>query len=144
MFMRRSGTRCLGLAFSAFALACAAGCGRGTYPVEGKVVLRGENGPAVKLVGYLVMLQAVDKPLGADGHVQADGTFRVGTHQPGDGAPPGMYKVVIVPPIGDSGDSPRPVSILDPKYENFETSGLEVEVKPQRNNVTLTVERRNP
>ena len=118
------------------------GCSKSTYPVNGRIVVQGQDGPPKELADYLVSLQSVDQPVGATGVVQPDGTFRVSTHQPDDGAIPGKHRVIIVPPAGMGGDSPRPRTILDPKYEAFETSGLEIEVKPQTNDVTLTVQRR--
>lgn len=126
----------------ALGLALLVGCGRSTYPVRGRIVGQGEDAPVKGLKDYLVSLQSVDQPVGATGVVQEDGTFQVGSQRTDDGAAPGRYKVVIVPPAGLGGDAPRPKSILDPKYETFETSGLEIEVKPQTNDVTLTVQRR--
>jgi hypothetical protein len=123
-------------------LAALGGCARGPYAVAGKVVIEGEPGPTPELKDYLVTLQSVSAPIGANGTVQEDGSFTVGTHQAGDGAMPGRYKVSIMSPIPSSPEESRARSILDPKYERFETSGLEVEIKPQRNDVTLTVQRR--
>ena len=130
------------LILAGLGLALLAGCGKSTYPVNGRIAVPGETVSPKELTDYLVMLQSVDQPVGATGVVQPDGTFRVSTHQPNDGAIPGKHKAVIVPPAGMGGDAPRPRSALDPKYEAFETSGLEVDVKPQTNDVTLTVQRR--
>lgn len=118
------------------------GCGgRGIYPVSGKIVYK-DNQPAGKeLSKYMVILESVEKPMGATAELKEDGTFEVSTEKPGDGAVLGKHKVVVFPPMGKGGDDLRPKSILDPRYEKFETSGLEIVVEPKKNEVLLVVEK---
>lgn len=72
------------------------GCGgRSLYPVEGKVVW--ENGTeARELDGGLVVCESVDGAVGSRGDIQKDGSFRLGTFKPGDGARLGKHRVAVV------------------------------------------------
>jgi hypothetical protein len=110
-------------------------------PVQGKIVFS-DGAAATELAGYLVGMDS-GGPEGANGVVQPDGSFRVGTFENDDGAMPGKYKVSLTPPDPPL-DQPVPPPIIDPKYSNVETSGLTVEIKPGDNPVTLTVERAKP
>jgi hypothetical protein len=123
-------------------LTAAPGCdGSKLYPVEGTIVYL--DGEAVTgLAGASVEFDPVAGKEGARGEVQPDGTFRLGTHKPGDGAAPGEYRVSIQPPL-PALDRPAP-RVLDRRYENVTTSGLRVTIKPETNRVRLEVERQKP
>lgn len=117
-----------------------AGCGGPkTYPVEGKVVYT-DGSPAKELAGGLVEFDAAEAGVSARGDIEADGTFRMSTYQPNDGCLPGKFRALIMPPASQDVDRPLP-PVIDKRYQGFDTSGLEVEVKPEKNQVTLTVER---
>jgi hypothetical protein len=120
-------------------LANAPGCdGSKLYPVEGTIVY--PDGEAVTgLAGGSVEFDPIAGKEGARGEVQPDGTFRLGTHKPGDGAAPGEYRVSIQPPL-PALDRPAP-RVLDRRYESVATSGLRVTIKPETNRVRLEVER---
>jgi hypothetical protein len=122
-----------------FALACAVGCGGGKlYSVDGTVVYR-DGQVANELAGGSVEFDPVQGKEGARGEIGPDGSFRLGTHRPGDGAAPGEYRVSIQPPVADL--DRRGKRVLPRRYEDFKTSGLRVTVRPEPNRVTLTVER---
>jgi hypothetical protein len=121
------------------ALPGTAGCGSRTYPVEGRVVFR-DGKEATELAGGFVTFEAEESQVSAQGEIQPDGTFRMGTFKPGDGAVPGRHKVLVMPRPADNPDRPPP-PVLHPRYQRLETSGLEVTVEPKKNQVTLTVER---
>ncbi len=73
------------------------------------------------------------KAVTARGEVQTDGTFQLSTHRPGDGVPPGKYRVLVNPlDLSDVPDEQKTLP-FDAKYMKFETSGLEYEVKPGDN-----------
>ena len=72
--------------------------------------------------------------------MQPDGSFKLGTYEDGDGALPGKYKVAIMRPL-PVGDEPVPRDIIDPRFGQLESSGLEVTIEPKHNDVSLTVER---
>lgn len=126
-----------------------AGCGGQTLcPVYGRIVYT-DGASAKELEGYTVTFESVDqaatelKPgVSATGVVQADGTFQLGTYKPGDGVVPGRHRVAICAPLSLA-DGALPPSLIPLKYANFAASGLEVDIKPGPNEVTLTVER-NP
>jgi hypothetical protein len=115
-----------------------AGCGDSTiFPVEGKLVFP-DGTPVTTMPNGRIEFETADGKLSAFGTVRADGTFRMSTNGDGDGAPLGVNRVAIFPAFL-SAESRAP-SVLDKKYEDFETSGLTVTVEAKRNVVTLTVE----
>jgi hypothetical protein len=118
----------------------ATGCGSGNYPVNGRVTY--EDGTPVE-DGTVIGEATVDgKVVGVQGNIEKDGSFSWGTGRPGDGAPPGNYKVIVMPrALGDSemAEGKRPA--VDGKYTRYESSGLSFEVKPQRNEFNITVSR---
>src|SRR5207247_2179204 len=75
----------------------------------------------------------------ARGTLQRDGTFRLGTKQPDDGAPPGKYRVLVVPRSLNQFERDKVPPIIDPKFEKFETSGLSLEVKDGPTELRITV-----
>lgn len=119
-----------------------AGCASGRYPVVGRVTY--EDGTPLtegNVIGYMsdggttVMVQ---------GTVQRDGSFTWGSEKPGDGAKPGKYRVAVIPRT--PGDAERAAGVLpavDGKYSDPDKSGIEVEVRPQKNEVTITVTKPN-
>jgi hypothetical protein len=115
------------------------GCGSGKYPVRGTVTL--EDGSP--LTRGLVIFERVDggPPVTARGNVQADGRYELSTERPGDGAPPGRYKVAINPL--DTSDVPDEHKALpfDVKYLNLSTSGLECEVQAGVNEYRIKLSR---
>jgi hypothetical protein len=125
----------------ALVLTAAAGCGSGKLsPVRGKIVFK--DGTA--LAGGLVRFRAVDQTLQVSprGDIQPDGTFVVGTYQVSDGVIPGKYEVAITPPPRRKvREKPVEGPIIHPRFENFETSGLEVEVKRGKNDFTIEVDK---
>lgn len=117
-----------------------AGCGgKGTYPVDGKMVYP-DGSVATDLAGHSVNFESAELKVSATGEVQSDGSFKVGTFEHEDGALPGKYRVSVMRPL-PVGDEPTPRFIIDPKYAGLDTSGLEVTIEPKVNSVTLTVER---
>jgi hypothetical protein len=103
-----------------------AGCGAGLQPVRGKVTLP-DGKPAA---GSQVVFEGTEagKKVSARGDVGPDGSYVMSTFKPGDGVPPGKYKVQVNPPPMVNAEGPY-VSPFHAKYSNLETSGLEFEVK---------------
>jgi hypothetical protein len=123
------------------------GCGGPRlYPVAGRLVWE-DGSPAKELAGGLVVLEAVDAPMGARGDIEADGTFRVMTSRPGDGAREGRHRVLIEArrlSEGELAGRREPSPVLDPRQGSFETSGLEVNVERKDNQVTLKLKKARP
>jgi len=118
--------RLLGVLAAGIALGLT-GCGDRLYPVRGTVAL--EDGTPVTR-GVIICERFDGGPaVSAQGEIKPDGTFRLGTTKPGDGLPPGRYKVLINPmDLSDLPDDKKDIP-FDAKYLNFKTSGLELDVK---------------
>src|SRR5262249_36833237 len=117
-----------------------AGCGGPRlYPVHRQIVWG--NGGAGR--GHARGPVPFESPRTAAGapRVARAGSFRLGTHKPGDGALLGK------PRVGVTEYSPReppPPPIMDPVFAKLETSGLEITVERKTNEVTLKVRRAPP
>jgi hypothetical protein len=128
-------------------LLAAAGCGKGLHPVRGKVAF--EDGTPLAGGQVVCEMKEGERTVMARGEVQDDGTFRLGTFKPGDGARPGKYQVLIMPDETYVNDPARHIRAvrkkkgpdLDGRFQSFTTSGLELEVKPGPNEVTFKVAR---
>lgn len=113
------------------------GCGgKRDYPVEG-VVKYDDGSPATALAGGTVSLESVADRSNASGTIRPDGTFQVRDPFGAGGVAAGTYRVVVLPPEGASRRNPP----IDPAFSRYETSGLEVMVKPEPNQVTIVVRR---
>lgn len=144
MFRRDSG-RPLALVVLAFWIL--GGCGPSeklpkTYPVKGKVVLKGGN--VRQLVGGYVRLELVSDPkVTAVGEIEEDGTFALGSFLDGKavgGVLPGAYRArVELPADEESGRSAK--GIIDPRFQSFDKSGLKYTVDPRDNEMTIEVTR---
>jgi hypothetical protein len=123
------------------------GCGSGGLaPVDGQVVWK-DGSHAKELSGSLVTFQCDAKRSSATGVIQPDGSFKMMTLKPGDGAAIGEHTVLVmevgrVPQGGPDGTNLAP-SKIDSKYSTPGTSGLTASIKPGQNKITLTVDR-NP
>ena len=137
--LREFTLRPLGLALAV--LACLVGCGESkTSPVNGRVKLKDGSDVSV-LKGYSLTFESEGGKSSSVGEVNADGTFQLSTFGANDGAVPGKYRVAINPLINPNPDKPPTKSKLSAKYENLESSGLTVEVKPGQNNIELELDK---
>lgn len=125
----------------AIVLACAAGCGSSLHPVQGKVTLE-DGTPITK--GMVVFESTEGSKTTARGDIQADGSYKLSTNKPGDGAPAGKYRVLVSAPVDlsqiDRGGTPPP-GAFDKRFSDFNTSGLEFEVKSGANDIPIKVTR---
>ena len=90
----------------ALSFCLSAGCPSGgkklpaVYPVEGKVVYKGGR----PLTGGSVSFQSqTDSSFATSGEIQPDGSFTLSTFANKErvkGAPPGEYRVTVIPPLG--------------------------------------------
>jgi hypothetical protein len=131
---RRRLTMLAALAF----LAGVAGCGGGRYPVHGRVVYE-DGSPLTE--GIVIGEKAEGgRRVKAQGSVKSDGTFSWGTLSPGDGAEPGKYRVVVMPrAVGEKEASQGVLPAVDSRFSNPQTSGIDFEVKPGRNELNIAV-----
>lgn len=124
---------------------CLVGCGRGDRPVyaaKGRVTF--PDGTPVS--AGRVQFRPVDdpQPVVARSKLQTDGTFELTTFKPGDGAIKGRHRAIVLPKIMfdvEKHTEVIPVDI-DPRFESYETSGLEFTVTENtaENEFTLVVE----
>jgi hypothetical protein len=115
-----------------------AGCssGKKMYPVRGKILWPDGSG-AKELASCTVVFQCSQEQVSSQGQIDEEGGFVLDTYQANDGTVAGTHKVVLVMPFDDIG---RKMQIVHPRYEKFDTSGLEVTVEPKDNEVVLKVE----
>lgn len=117
-----------------------AGCGGPKlYPVEGTVAWA-DGKPARELTGGAVNFEPVGGGTSATGPIDNEGRYRLGTNRPGDGVPPGEYRVTLTPPPAADPDRPPP-PVLSPDYQRLDTTKLKKTVAPQSNDITLSLER---
>jgi hypothetical protein len=128
--------RGIGLFLGIAALACSS-CGSGgqpVYPVQGKVLYLGKPTPGAVVVFHPAGNPSPDA-LRPQGTVSADGSFRLTTYQPDDGAPPGDYDVTILWTRPSKHGGGEQVNLLPPRYLRPRTSRLRVQVKAEPNDL---------
>lgn len=114
-----------------------AGCGgKRLYPVEG--VVKYDDGSSIdELDGGTVSLESVVDRSNAAGEIGPNGRFRIRGPMGEDGAAAGAYRVLVLPP--PSADRNQPP--IDPVLGRYETSGIEITVKEEKNTITVVVRR---
>ena len=120
----------------------AGGCGGNLCPVEGKLLWK-DGSPAKELSGSQVVFECAEKRTSSIAVIQADGTFRMQTIKPDDGVPAGHHKVAVLehrPNSNAAGTQLTPAK-LDLKYADLNSSGLEADIKPGKNEVTFKLDR---
>jgi hypothetical protein len=118
----------------------AGGCGSGIHPVEGTVVWE-DGTPAKELEGSHVVFDLPELHLGARGVVQADGSFRLTTNTPDDGAMVGEHTVYVLErrKLVTLGGTTLAPGIMEARFASAATSGLKATVAAGKNHITLTV-----
>src|SRR4051812_26696802 len=122
--------RAAGAALVALLALAPAGCGAKKYPVVGKVVYP-DGSP---FPGGMLVCSPLDPDsrVGARGYIEPDGTSPLSPDAAGDGPLEGKSRVLVRPPAQGGEDAARPkVPLLDPRFTQFDTSGLQFEVKPE-------------
>jgi hypothetical protein len=120
------------LVLAALALLALLGCGRSgpeMARVTGKVTYQGKPVPK----GTIAFIAVDSHARNATGAIAPDGTYRLQTEEPNDGAQLGEYRVTVsarddvvldyIPPV-----PVKPKMLAPAKYENPETSGLKATV----------------
>ena len=118
----------------------AVGCGPRLYSVRGKVTF--PDGKPLTAGTVVFESQDEQNRIVARGEVQADGSYELSTYKPGDGALAGKYRVLVAPKSDPNAvDKPATPPPFDPRYMDFKTSGLEIEVKPETSDYPIRVTR---
>lgn len=110
-----------------------------TYPVSGKVQFK--SGSPVR-VGT-IELKSRQHDIHSRGTLNPDGTFTLTTYEEGDGAIEGKHDCVIVQFVmteGLQGHRPSTIGVIDRRYNNYTTSGITVDIKAKKNEITIEVE----
>jgi hypothetical protein len=110
----------------------------GYYPVQGKVV-DPSGQPIPGLEGSEIVFTLVGGQTSSIAQIEVDGSFHLYTDKPGDGAPPGEYQVYI--PRRRIDTERAAPQVIDAKYEQPETSGLQATVEKKRNTFEFKVAR---
>jgi len=100
------------MAVSLLAMACFVGCGTGLQKAGGVVKVDGKPLDQGTVTFYPVQL---GRPSTAE--IQPDGTFELSYLKPGDGLPPGEYKVAIVSDVWKVND--RAKAIEDAQFKKM-------------------------
>ena len=130
-----------GLLLAAGALvALASGCGghKGPvlYSVKGSVRINGEPAKDVNVVFTPVTLPADGAtPLSPAAVTGEDGSFRLMSFEPGDGAPAGDYQVTVIYPMNRFNKHLSGIDRLRGKFANPKTSGLTAKVEAKSNDL---------
>ncbi len=126
----------------AVCLAGVGGCnGEGPYPVQGRLVFENDGQPVKDLYGYTVSFTSESSHQSATGDIDQDGGFRLTSRRKGDGALPGIYKVVLTQPHAnpERGEYRQPV--VDVIYEDPRRTNLRAKVEAKNNVFTFQLRR---
>ena len=129
----------LGVALAVFAPL--AGCNRGPAmsQVSGKVLYKDGTVPqgGVAVVNFQpVEGSTAEVRKGASGAIESDGSFSMWTRAPGDGVYHGKYEVSFVVLKSPT----DPTSLVVPKYSNARSSGYQVEVDDDIDDLQFEIE----
>lgn len=118
-------------------ITCCSGCSSEPplYPVKGQVVFKDNGQPFT--AGTAIVFEAKAAPYQrARGELDDEGRFVLSTEQrEGEGAMEGPHRVSIsYQTIGGLDLQEKLSKVIDPKYFEFRTSGLEVDIKPGQEN----------
>ena len=113
------------------------GCGKRNSTVTGKVVYGKDGFP---MTAGTVMFVSVEGQRLARGDIHSDGTFTLGSAQ-NEGILPGKYGVCIVPPDTSSQRENGIIGppVMDSRFLNTQTSELQFDVQPGKNDITVKV-----
>ena len=121
-----------------------AGCNREAelYPATGKVVY----GDGTPIPGGSLELTSIDAQPArmARGIIQTDGTFQLETilaSGPAPGAAAGKHRVLVSPPMRSERDPPSWRPAVHPRFGSYDSSALEIEIRPEPNELTIQVDR---
>jgi hypothetical protein len=122
------------------AFATFAGCSDNrpmTVPITGSVTIDGKPPGESGNIYFTVIQPAEGYPRRpASGAFDVDGVYRVMSWAPDDGLVPGHYTVSVVP-----GDASK--TVIPKKYHQSKTSGLEVDISPDKDEIEYNIDVRS-
>lgn len=111
-----------------------------TYPVQGKVIFK-ETGQEMTAPA-MIWFESTKPPYTRAMGLIEKGQFYLSTNRDGSGAMEGEHRVRIdaAVPNADPGAVQRLAKVIDPRYFEFQTSGLKETINPgAENNFTIEV-----
>jgi len=106
------------------------------YPVKGSVRINGEPAKDVNVMFTPVAApQGGATPLSPAAVTGEDGSFRLMSFKPGDGAPAGDYQVTIIYPMNRFNKHLSGIDRLKGKFADPKKSGLTAKVEPKSNDL---------
>src|SRR5438552_10401366 len=131
-FLRAGGRLLATGALMALASGCGGNKGPVLYSVTGSVRINGEPAKDVNVMFTpFAPIEGVTSPLSPAAVTGDDGTFRLMSFKPGDGAPAGEYQVTVVYPMSRFNKHLNGIDRLKGKFATPTTSGLTVKVEPR-------------
>jgi hypothetical protein len=133
----RAGGRLLAAgALAALLFGCGGNKGPRLYPVKGFVRINGAPAKDVNVMFTPVAPpEAGATPLSPAAVTGEDGSFRLMSFQPGDGAPAGDYLVTVIYPMNRFNKHLSGIDRLRDRFTNPKTSGLTARVEPTSNDL---------
>jgi hypothetical protein len=123
-------------ALVALVSSCGGTRGPKLYPVKGSVRINGEPAKDVNVVFTPVAPSGGGAtPLSPAAVTGEDGSFRLMSFKPGDGAPAGDYQVTVIYPMNRFSKYLAGTDRLKRKFANPKTSGLTAKVEPKSNDL---------
>ena len=116
------------------------GCGKDhgvkLYPVKGAVYINGAPAKDVNVMfTRTIPLEGFSTPISPSAVTEDDGSFRLMSFDPDDGAPEGDYQVTIIYPMSRFNKNLSGIDRLKGKFANPKTSNVTAKVEPKINNL---------
>jgi predicted small lipoprotein YifL len=128
-----------GLLAAGALVALVSGCGKKgpvLYPVKGSVRINGEPAKEVNVMFTPVTpIEGITELLSPAAVTEEDGSFRLMSFKPGDGAPAGDYQVTVIYPMNRFSKYLSGIDRLRGKFADPKTSGLTAKVEPKSNDL---------
>ena len=106
------------------------------YPVRGTVYINGSPASDVNVMFTRTEpIEGFSTPLSPSGVTDDDGTFRLMSFDPDDGAPEGDYQVTIIYPMNRFNKNLSGIDRLKGKFANPKSSGVTAKIEPKVNNL---------
>lgn len=121
-------------------LICSGCASSGPYPVRGKLKYDDDK-PLKELAGFQVTFTSESLGKSARGDILEDGTFRLTSEKPDDGAYPGEYKVIVSQPHPEPDRPEKRRPVVDLMYEDPERTDLKATVTQGSNDFTFRLKR---
>jgi hypothetical protein len=119
------------------------GCNSGpaVYPVSGTVKFEDGSVPTGEMASVqFIPVQRTEISQTCSGSIQLDGSYKISTFNPEDGALPGEYKVTFIIHKTYVGRE----SLVAPEFTDFNTTPLTATVKSGRNKFDFTIKKIAP